>query len=198
MEILSLHQVNIAGDTKGFNAYSACIEHHNGNSSTLISRIVKKSLSALKIVFNYDVSEYVSLYNPSRLLDYIWITHETDSFFGILDNKLDVSISSIPNIRLRKTNKIELTVTTTGSKLQSTNLSTYNLKSANNKIKINNVKYINFKYDGFNTYTYKYEIEIKGTSVGSTSIYLKDNVFKLENNNFTNPKIQANTFRVTF
>ena len=160
--------------------------------------MVKKSLSALKIVFNYDVSEYVSLYNPSRLLDYIWITHETDSFFGVLDNKIDVSISSISNIKLRKTNKFELTVTATGSKLQSTNLSKADFKLANNKIKITNIKYINCKNNGNNTYTYKYTIELKGISIGITSISLKDNVFNLINNNFTNPQISANTFAVTF
>lgn len=197
------------GDVESFNAYYDCISHHNGNSNSKFRiKLVEKTLKALGFVFNNDIYKYVHQYKPNSFLDYVWITHETDSFFGILDDKsITASISSESKVKLRKTQKFELKVTTTNAKLASTSLSISDFETENKRIKINKIRYLNYKDNGNNSYTYTYEIEVKGLLLGTSSFYLKANTLRAINTqsqsnidktqSIANSVVSSNTFRVT-
>lgn len=111
------------GKSVGFNASDECIKHHHNTDiqfvniglssiltnfrelkhflpqhNTLILKCIDVTSKLVSFVsdvaLNNDISPYIKLYNPSSLIGYIWITHETDSFFGISSEKLDVNIST--------------------------------------------------------------------------------------------------------
>lgn len=88
------------GDVKGFNASNIGINHHKSHKHLLdintvfnginigadSTKVILSSLYKARI-FNNDVSKYVTKYNTKGLLSFVWITHETDSFFGVLPKK---------------------------------------------------------------------------------------------------------------
>lgn len=185
------------GDTIGFDAHNICINHHNGNQSTtkLLNEIEKKlSKGLLKIISlasNKDVSDYVEQYSPSDLLDYIWITHETDSFFAVLPYEdssippsIQVKLSTPSTIKRNKTATSTLTIIITGGSLRNKNLSTNNF-TITNKISLKLLSISTPKITKLNNgYKYVYTLKLKGTAViGTSGITLKSNVLKINVNN---------------
>lgn len=181
------------GTKIGYDAHNICINHHNGNQSTtkVANEIEKKLTKGLfKIIspfLNDEVSEYIDKYSPSDILDYIWMTHETDSFFGVLpyeDGTLPASINvalSVPSkIKRNKTADVTLTVTTTGGELKNTNLTTNNFILSNKaSLKLTSVS-LQKREKTSNGYKYTYSLKLKGgTVVGISKITLKANILKM-------------------
>lgn len=185
------------GTKIGYDAHNICINHHNGNQSTtkVANEIEKKLTKGLfKIIspfLNDEVSKYIDKYSPSDLLDYVWITHETDSFFGVLpyeDGSLPASINielSVPSkIKRNKTANATLTVTTIGGSLKDSTLKTNNFVLSNKaSLKLTSVsKPVITKQK--NGYKYVYTLRLKGGSViGISKLNLKANVLTMNINN---------------
>ena len=185
------------GDTVGFDAHNICINHHNGNQSTtkVLNEIEKKlSKGLLKIISlasNKDVSEYIEKYSPSDLLDYIWITHETDSFFAALPYEnssvapsIEVKLSAPSTIKRNKTGTATLTIITTGGSLRNKNISTNNF-TITNKVSLKLVSISTPKITKLNNgYKYVYTLTLKGgTVIGTSGITLKANILKMNVDN---------------
>lgn len=180
------------GTKEGFDAHNICINHHNGNKPTSqVNNEIKKKLSTglLKVFspfFNQDISKYIEQYSPASFLDFIWMTHETDSFFGTLPyndgsipHLITVEFSVPSKIKLNKTANATLTVDTT-EKLKNTKLST-NKFIISNKASLKLLSVSAPKEtktaDG---YKYTYTLKLKGGNiVGTSNITLKANVFKM-------------------
>ena len=158
------------GEEKGFDAHNICIAHHKGNqSSTNLKNIIMNQLTktigkALSVAFNKEVDHMVDVYNPADPLQFIWITHETDSFFGSLpyeDGSLPTDIEielQVPEtIKARKTATAILIANVTNGKLANTTLPKDILKlSRKNGISISSISQptINNTNQGIQ-YTYK-------------------------------------------
>lgn len=185
------------GTKEGLDAHNICINHHNGNKPTSqVNNEIKKKLSTglLKILspfFNQDISKYIEQYSPASFLDFIWMTHETDSFFGALPyadgsipHLITVKFSVPSKIKLNKTANATLIVNTT-EKLKNTKLSTNKFIISNNaSLKLLSVSAPKETKtaDGYN---YTYTLKLKGGNfVGTSNITLKANIFKM--NFFTN------------
>ena len=128
------------------------------------------------------------------------MTHETDSFFGVEDvnYSIDISIGNIPNIKLRGTQTAKLTIKTTNSKLADPILTKNDFVRTNLRISIDNISYLGYVDNGDNTFTYTYNIKIKGLIIGSTSFSLKANSCSLANDTtFANILASSKTFKVT-
>lgn len=175
------------GNKIGFNAYDTCIEHHEGNQ-IITNLLATTAFKIIKPFLNTDVSEYVNQYKPASLLSYIWITHETDSFFGALPfddgtlpGKIDVKLINVPtNIRRNKTAKAQLVVTTTGGSLMSTRLTLSNFTITNKA----SLKLISIsgpiKKQTSTGYQYTYTLNLKGGSLtGLSQIKFNSNALKL-------------------
>lgn len=171
------------GEQKSYYAYSSCIKHHNGNQpyTNVISTIAFK---LIKPFISTDISIYVNKYRPKDILDYIWITHETDSFFGVLDTRLTPKIElkfNIPSTIKRNGNETAvLIVNTIGGDLKSTKLAKSNLKISNRKsLEIKDILGPITKKTSTG-YQYEYIIKLKGGSIiGYSNITLEPNVLKL-------------------
>lgn len=181
------------GESKGYDAYEACINHHNGNKTNMLAiekacqKGTKNLLKAIKpIAFNNDISEYVSKYNVTNVIDFAWIVHETDSFFGVLETPtMEIEFTKVPaTIKYRKTATIELTIKTNVKILEPTlekNDFTVSNKGRLSIISVNNKK-DNGKYED-GRYIYKYEIKIKGGSlIGNSTISINPGAIKAEEN----------------
>lgn len=180
------------GTKQGLDAHNICIDHHNGNKPTSqVNNEIKKKLSTglLKVFspfFNQDISKYIEQYSPASFLDFIWMTHETDSFFGTLPytdgsipHLITVEFSVPSKIKLNKTANATLTVNTT-EKLKNTKLST-NKFIISNKASLKLLSVSAPKEtktaDG---YKYTYTLKLKaGNLVGTSNITLKANIFKM-------------------
>lgn len=181
------------GTKIGYDAHNICINHHDGNQSTtkVANEIEKKLTKGLfKIIspfLNDEVSKYIDKYSPSDLLDYVWITHETDSFFGVLPyengslpTSIDVKLSVPSTIKRNKTADVTLTVTTTGGELKNTNLTTNNFILSNKaSLKLTSVSLQKIEKTS-SGYKYTYSLKLKGgTVVGISKITLKANILKM-------------------
>lgn len=181
------------GTKIGYDAHNICINHHDGNQSTtkVANEIEKKLTKGLfKIIspfLNDEVSKYIDKYSPSDLLDYVWITHETDSFFGVLPyengslpTSIDVKLSVPSTIKRNKTADVTLTVTTTGGELKNTNLTTNNFILSNKaSLKLTSVS-LQKREKTSSGYKYTYSLKLKGgTVVGISKITLKANILKM-------------------
>jgi hypothetical protein len=168
------------GAVEGFNADPKCIAHHDGNCTSAFSVFkVKLLLRTIKLAFNYNPSLYVAAYKPDTLLNYVWITHETDSFFS----NINIDIDPINEIKVNETKQIPVNVTTFGSELSSTRFSTFKIAFCNKNIKLVGMpKFIDCKDNKNGSYTYSYIITIKAVSAGKTDLSIKGNAFALKNN----------------
>lgn len=212
------------GDVKGFNASTTGIKHHNSHKHLLdintvfeeinigkdSTKAILSSLYKLKI-FNNDVSKYVNNYNTKGLLSFVWITHETDSFFDVLpkkevekntsnkntendkkDNdskkmpdKIKVEFSGIPSkLRITKTAQITLTVNSGEFELKNSKLSSSNFEVSKNitsKLKITKVTNTGHHVDKNKNNIYTYQITIKGILTGKSNISLKAKAISITN-----------------
>lgn len=180
------------GTKIGYDAYDVCIEHHNGYKSEKLV-ITKGLFKIISPFLNEDISEYIDKYRPATILDYVWITHETDSFFGVLpaEPTIKIEFKNVPTTIKRKATKtIQLDVTVINGELESTNLKTSDFTITNKygtKIKshltinsISNAKTSENK----NSKTYTFNIEIKGgTVIGTSKITLRKNALKAVSKN---------------
>lgn len=185
------------GTKIGYDAHNICINHHDGNQSTtkVANEIEKKLTKGLfKIIspfLNDEVSKYIDKYSPSDLLDYVWITHETDSFFGVLPyengslpTSIDVKLSVPSTIKRNKTAYATLTVTTTGGSLINSTLKTSNFTLSNkSSLKLISVS-LQKEEEIANGYKYTYSLKLKGGNVvGISKLILKANVLKINVSN---------------
>lgn len=212
------------GDVKGFNASTTGIKHHNSHKHLLdintifedvnigkdSTKVILSSLYKLKI-FNNNVSEYVDKYNTKGLLSFVWITHETDSFFDVLPKKevekdtsnkntendkknndtkkmpekIKVEFSGIPSkLKITKTAKITLTVNSGEFELTKSKLSSSNFevsKNITNKLKITKVTNTGHQVDENKNNIYTYQITIKGILTGKSNISLKAKALSITN-----------------
>ena len=131
------------------------------------------------------------------------MTHETDSFFGVLPSEPEIKILLPPSVKYKNTVTGTLTVITKNNEtLQNTSLNTSILiVSHPNRIAITGISEPTIKNVGTNT-IYTYNIYIKGKLViGNSTISLKNNTFicSLNNeqvgNNFTTSNIIKTTLR---
>lgn len=180
------------GKKVSFTADSRCIKHHHGNSNWYISQTITKTIFFLiKDFLNEDISKYVDTYKPETLLDYVWITHETDSFFGILPKPIDVKISTPSTIKYNKTANATITVTSY-EKLNNPNINLSNITSSHtNRLKITAISKPTMKTskdsNGQNIYIYTYTLTLKGGIViGNSTITIGANNFISENNSVLN------------
>ncbi len=173
------------GEKVGYDAYNLCINHHNGNqekTNILASGLFK----IIKSFLNTDISPYVEKYRPQELLDFVWITHETDSFFGVLpyDNGIEpanVNIEfEIPTIvKYKKTAEATLKVKTINSFLGDTNIDINCFKTNKNKLKVTSIKLENtIKTE--NGYEYIYNVTLKGGIIlGNSTLTLKPGILEV-------------------
>lgn len=189
------------GDIQGFNAHPNCIQHYGGYSSTIYSKLVKNTLKFIDFALNNEIYKYVDIYKPRSFLGYLFMTHETDSFFGVEDvnYSIDVSIGNIQTIKRRGTQTAKLTITTKNSKLADPILTKNDFVRKNLRISIDNVSYLGCVDNEDNTYTYTYNIKIKGLLIGSSSFSLKANSCSLaKDTTFANILTSSKTFKVSF
>lgn len=185
------------GKQEGFNAHNICINHHNGNQPTtkVLNEIEKKLskglLKIISLVSNKDVSKYVEQYSPSDLLNYIWITHETDSFFAVLPYEdgsispsIEVKLSTPSTIKRNKTATATLTIITTEGSLRNKNISTNNF-TITNKVSLKLLSVSKPQITKLNNgYKYVYTLKFKGgTVIGTSGITLKANILKMNVDN---------------
>ena len=174
------------GKQIGYDAYNACINHHDGNK--VLTDIVSEGIFKLiKNFLNKDISRYVSKYNPSNIINYVWMTHETDSFFGVLpysdgtmpiNIKVDLKMPTI--IKYNKTATATLTVTTTNGALTDENLNINDFTTTNSKrLKITKVSKPKVKTTNTGK-VYTYDITLKGgIVVGYANIIIKADVLRV-------------------
>ena len=128
------------------------------------------------------------------MLKYVWITHETDSFFGVLPyedgrlpSRIEAEIDVPSTIKYRKTANAILTIKTIGGKLENNNLASNNfIVSSNARLQIVSVSKptVSKTSDG---YEYKYTLTLKGKIViGNSTITLKPNILKMRIKNENN------------
>lgn len=175
------------GTKVGFEPYNACIEHHKGNQF-YIAQITTGLFKLIKDFLNEDVSKYVKQYRPQDPLKYVWITHETDSFFGRLlyadgTEPADVTVKlDVPStLKYNKTANATLTINTKNSSLNKSSLTKDDFITNTSKIKINSIKLKSaIKRD--NGYEYIYTVQLKGgLIVGTSTITLKPRALELNN-----------------
>lgn len=187
------------GEEKGFDAHNICIAHHKGNQpSTNLKNIIMNKLTktigkALSIAFNKRVEHMVDVYRPAEPLDYVWITHETDSFFGVLpyeDGSLPTDIEielKVPEtIKARKTATATLIINVTNGRLNNTTLSKDILKlSRKTGLSISSISKPTIKNTNQGI-QYIYKITLKGgIVVGNTTITINPGALKvIPNRNF--------------
>lgn len=203
------------GNIKGFDAYNKCIEHHKNKQYTLMIKDKDFTTTLNKLgngsslfltlnnIFNNPVYKYPNKYGANNILQYVWMTHETDSFFGVLPSEPEIKILLPPSVKYKNTVTGTLTVITKNNEtLQNTSLNTSILiVSHPNRIAITGISEPTIKNVGTNT-IYTYNIYIKGKLViGNSTISLKNNTFicSLNNeqvgNNFTTSNIIKTTLR---
>lgn len=144
-----------------------------------------KALNALNLLIsevcntalNTDISPYINKYDPTTLIGYIWTTHETDSFFGQTEEKLEISFNAPKTIVYKKNSTVTLTVNTGGAELQNPYLKVSDFSSSNTRrstiVSVSNptVKKVN------NENIYTYTITVKGgLIIGKSNLTLKPNV----------------------
>lgn len=121
----------------------------------------------------------------------MWITHETDSFFGVLPyengklpGRIEVKIDVPSTIKYKKTENAILTVKTIGRKLENDSITKNDFIISNStRIQIESVSKPTIKKtsDG---YEYKYTLKLKGKIVvGNSTITLKPNILKIKLDN---------------
>ena len=213
------------GEVRDYKACQDCINHQNGNKkyTSNLNRLLLKNLA--REVYNEglltkDVTKCIDEYKPGGLIivdcftSYLWITHETDSFFGVkLDEPTNTGSKSNENPYLRgtlkaptsvgknKTQTMTLTLTTNGT-LSNQNLKTSDLKIASNlvisRISVTNItKPTVTKSSDGKTTVYKYTITIKsGLLKENARIYIKSGTIKLNNAGVYNTKISTETIKV--
>lgn len=180
-----------AGTVIGYDPHYICIEHHNGNKvyEDKITTQLLKSLKELFKVFNNDISKYVKQYCPRNILDFVWITHETDSFFGALPNakgeltpNIKVNFENVPEeIIYNKTATATLKIKTINCTLdfENSNISTSSFETNINKLKINSVEQTNIDY-GKDYCEYTYKVSLKGGAViGISTMKFKPGTLKI-------------------
>ena len=213
------------GKKIGFNPAQACINHHKHTDISLENRHLNnlyKSLNNLKnrlnlnilqkdgvdlidkithfaseLLFNNNLSSYVDLYSPDTLIGYIWITHETDSFFAVEEEKLDIHFNTPSTIKNRKCSTATLIVETGTSELISSKLTTSNISLSslgNRRIQIISISDPVHSQDENGNNTYTYTINLKGKAlIGNTRLILNANSLKTNTN--SNIRIVSNYIR---
>ena len=174
------------GDRRGYDPYNMCINHHQGNQILLDGSITSGILGLIKDFLNEDVSVYVKNYRPAHILKYVWITHETDSFFGRLPyadgtEPADVTVKlDVPStIKYNKTANATLTINTKNSSLNKASLTKDDFITNISKVKVNSVKLNSTKRVG-NGYEYTYTVQLKGgLVVGNSNIVLRPGAITL-------------------
>lgn len=142
------------------------------------ANIVGKLVSCIStLAFNNNISPYIEMYDSQTLMGYIWTTHETDSFFGIPVEKLEIHINTPPDIKYKKQATLTVIVNTGGAELNSTNLTKSNFTLSNSsRLKLVSVSSPTISRDseGNNIYTYKVVVQ-GGVVIGNSRISLKAN-----------------------
>lgn len=173
------------GTKVGLEPYNLCIEHHDGNQ--IYSDILSSGLfTMIKGFLNEDVSKYVKQYRPQHPLKYVWITHETDSFFGRLPfadgtEPADVTVElNVPKtIKYNKTADATLIIKTKNASLNKASLTTDDFIVNSSKVKINSIQLKSSKTVGDDS-EYVYTLKLKGGLViGNSNITLKSGALKL-------------------
>ena len=205
------------GKQIGFDAYDICIEHHNGNQD-LTNILTSTIFKVIKPFLNKDITSYVEIYKPEELLDFVWITHETDSFFGVLPYEdgtlpasIEVEFDTPSTIKYRKTAKATLTVRTTGGILRSR----YNIpeKATLSRMAILGVS--DFVVSNKNRFTitsislptvtqtdlgyeYKYTLTLKGgILIGKANITLKPDILRVALKNTAEKPLNTDEIFIT-
>lgn len=178
------------GEERGFDAYNVCINHHSGNK-LLKDCITENGFKLIQKFLNKDISGYVDKYRPVWMLKYVWITHETDSFFGVLPHedgtlpsRIEAEFNSPSTIKYRKTANATLTIKAVGGKLENDVITRNNFIVSNNErlqiVSVSKPKISKTSYG----YEYKYTLVLKGKIViGNSTITLKPNILKVKLNN---------------
>lgn len=224
------------GEIKDYNADEKCITHHNGNTKTtlakarrLITQTIAQGLNKLGFL-NTDIKDAINKYNAGgkllkdQILNYVWITHETDSFLGVkLDEPSNKGIVKkeetnkgnsnqptekiyikaelkVPSkIKLKKTGNATLVITTNG-KLNNTNLNKNNLKISTSilktKVSVNSISGPSVKTSG-NVTTYTYTITLKaGVLLENIKLTLNSGVFEASGFNQTIKNEKATSSKI--
>lgn len=177
------------GDKIGLEPYNLCIEHHEGNQ--IYSDILSNGIFAMiKGILNEDISEFVRKYRPKNPLKYIWITHETDSFFGRLPyadgtQPADVSVElNVPSsVKYNKKSDAILTIKTKNVSLNKNSLTKNDFITNTSKVKIDSIKLTSQKVTE-QGYEYSYKVTLKGgLFTGNSTITLKPGALAINGSN---------------
>lgn len=133
------------------------------------------------VAFNNNISPYIELYNPSSIIGYVWITHETDSFFGMSEEKLEVTMETPSTIKYNKKSIITVIVNTGSAELESTSLEKSDFIISNSRrLKILKVSEPTISKDSNNNNIYTYKVTVQGGIViGNSRISLKANTLSI-------------------
>ena len=209
------------GEIKDYNANEKCIKHHGGNNKTTLvktRRLVTKNMAygLYKLgIFNRDIRDAINKYNAGgklfveQILNYVWITHETDSFLAVeLDEPSNSGVTKVTKkqndeelyikteikapskIKFSKTENIDLIITTNG-KLNNTMLNSEYLYISscikNTRVSIKSIsepKIITSKDEKINTYTYTITLKT-GVILENIKLILNEGSFEANGFNKT-------------
>ena len=175
------------GEEKGFDAYNVCINHHSGNK-LVKDCITENGFKLIQKILNKDISVYVEKYRPEWMLKYVWITHETDSFFGVLpyENgdlpaRIETEIDVPSTIKYKKTANATLTIKTIGGALENNAITKNSFIISNNaRLQIISVSKPKISKTSYG-YEYKYTLVLKGKFlIGNSTITLRPNTLKMK------------------
>lgn len=168
------------GDFIGFYPDAKCIAHHHGNVRSNLSVSAVKSFIALltPFAFNYDLTPYVTAYRPQDILNYVWMTHETDSFFSALSQAPTVTFNMPSSVKYKNTVTATITINSGLSGLEDSTITPSDLAVSHpNRISVVAVSEPTISKDENNNIIYTYKVTIKGgIIIGYSSINIKSNV----------------------